>query len=387
MIWLTPLAAFAIGLSAQQAPADVRVVVSTVEELQRALVDAGPGTTIALAPGEYRGGIAARGLRGEEGRPIVIAASDPDRPPVIRGGGSGLQLSDPSHVEIRDLVVEGAADNGVNIDDGGTRDTPAIDVVLRNLQVRDVGPEGNHDGIKLSGVDAFQVENCTIERWGSGGSGIDMVGCHRGVIVGCTLRDGGSSGVQAKGGTSNVDVRRCRFEDAGERALNLGGSTGTPFFRPDGAGFEARDLVVEDCVVVGSEAGVAFVGVDGAEVRHCLFVRPGRYAIRILQESRGREFIPCRDGRFEQNIIVFRSNELAMTANVGSGTAPETFTIARNVWYCLDDPSQSHPPSPLPESEGRYGVDPMLGGLERGGLTLPPDSPARPAGPRDHEVD
>ena len=387
MNWLTVLGVFTLGSSPPQAPADARVPVSTVEELRAALAGAGPGTTIALMPGEYRGGIAVRGLRGEPGRPIVIAAADPDRPPLIRGGNSGMQLSDPIHVELRDLIFEGAADNGLNIDDGGTRDSPAHHVVLRNLIIRDVRPEGNHDGIKLSGVDVFQIENCTIERWGSGGSGIDMVGCHRGLIAGCTLRDGGSNGVQAKGGTSNVAVRRCRFEDAGDRALNLGGSTGKPFFRPADAGYEARDLLVEDCVVVGSEAGAAFVGSVGAVVRHCLFVRPGRYAIRILQESRGPEFVPCRDGRFEDNVIVFDAEQLAMTANVGSGTSPETFTIARNVWYCLDDPSQSHPPSPVPEEDGRYGVDPKLVETGRGDLALPPDSPARPAGPRDPEDD
>ena len=387
MTRLALLAALALGSPPSRAQADDRVAVSTDEELRRALADAGPGTTIALEPGEYRGGIGARGLRGEPGRPIVIAGSDPGRPPTIRGGGTGMHLIGPSHVVLRDLAFEGASGNGVNVDDGGTRDAPAIDVVLRNLRVRDIGPEGNSDGIKLSGVDDFRVEGCTVERWGSGGSAIDMVGCHGGLISGCTFRDGGGNGVQAKGGTSDVDVRRCRFEGAGERALNLGGSTGRPYFRPGGAGYEAKDLSVEDCVVIGSEAGVAFVGVVGARVRHCLFVRPGRYAIRILQESRGPEFAPCRDGRFEDNVVAFRSDELAMAVNVGAGTAPETFAIARNVWYCLDDPSQSRPPSPLPEVGGRYGVDPGLGDLGRDGLDLPPGSPARPAGPRDPSAD
>ena len=112
------------------------------------------------------------------------------------------------------------------------------------MVVRDIGPTGNRDGIKLSGVDDFRVEGCTVERWGSGGSGIDMVGCHRGEIVGCTFRHGdttGDSGVQAKGGSRDVVIRRCRFEHAGQRAVNLGGSTGLAFFRPKPEGYEARD--------------------------------------------------------------------------------------------------------------------------------------------------
>lgn len=360
--------------------------VSDSAGLREALASASPGTTIALEPGEYEGGLSVPGLEGEPGRPIVIAAVDPTRPPVIRGGGSGLHLIGPRHVELRDLVLEGASGNGLNIDDGGSSAIPAHHVTLRGLVVRDVGPDGNRDGIKLSGVDAFHVEGCTVERWGSGGSGIDLVGCHRGTIVGCTFRDGGGrggNGVQAKGGSSDVSVRRCRFERAGDRALNLGGSTGRPYFRPADPGYEAKDLTVEDCEVIGSTAGVAFVGVDGAVVRHCTFYRPGRFALRILQESDGPGFVPCRDGRFTDNIIAYRSDELAIPINIGPGTAPETFELSRNVWFCVDEPGRGLPRLDLPEQDGRAGVDPRFPDPERGDLGLPPDSPARPAGPRE----
>ena len=189
------------------APGAAAVTVADTDGLRRALADAVPGTTIRIAPGTYRGGLSARGLRGEPGRPIVLAAADPERPPVFEGGDSGLHLSDPAHVELHDLVVAGVRGNGINIDDGGSPDTPAHHVVLRGLVVRDIGPAGNRDGIKLSGVDDFRVEGCTVERWGDRGSGIDMVGCHRGEVAGCTFRHGdrqGDNGVQAKGGSSEI---------------------------------------------------------------------------------------------------------------------------------------------------------------------------------------
>ena len=173
--------------------------------------------------------------------------------------------------------MSGATGNGINIDDGGSPDTPAHHVVLRGLVVRDIGPTGNRDGIKLSGVDDFRVEGCTVERWGDRGSGIDMVGCHRGEVVGCTFRHGdrqGDNGVQAKGGSGEIMIRRCRFEHAGQRAVNLGGSTGLAYFRPRPQGYEAKDITVEDCTFVGSMAPVAFVGVDGAAVRHNTIYRP-----------------------------------------------------------------------------------------------------------------
>src|SRR5262249_10210997 len=162
------------------------------------------------------------------GKPIVLAAADPKRPPVLEGGGVGLHLTDPAHVELSHLVVARISGNGINIDDGGSYDSPAHHVVLRDLVVREVGPNGNRDGIKLSGLDDFRVEGCTIERWGSGGSGIDMVGCHRGSIRGSTFRHTdpiGANAVQAKGGSSDITVSGCRFDHAGGRAVNLGGST------------------------------------------------------------------------------------------------------------------------------------------------------------------
>src|SRR5207253_1248794 len=141
---------------------------------KRALREAKPGTTIGIAPGTYEGDLSAEGLQGEPGKPIVLAAADPRRPPVITGGATGLQLSEAAHVELRDLVVTKARGNGINIDDGGSFDSPAHHIVLRGLVIRDIGPSGNRDGIKLSGVDEFRLQDCTLERWGSDGSGIDM---------------------------------------------------------------------------------------------------------------------------------------------------------------------------------------------------------------------
>jgi len=353
--------------------------------LHRELARATAGTTIALAPGTYDGGLHAAGLAGTQDSPIVLRSVDPARPAVIAGGTTCLHLSSCRHVEIRDLVLERATGNGLNIDDGGTITEPAHHVTVRGVTVRAIGPGGNHDGIKLSGLDEFRVEDCVIEDWGRGGSGIDMVGCHAGEITGCTLRrtDGsGASGIQAKGGSRDVAIRRCRFEDAGARAVNLGGSTGAAYFRPRAPGHEAKDLVVEDCTFLGSEAAIAFVGVDGAIVRNNTIYRPRHWVLRILQESDGEEFVPCRNGRFERNVVVFRSDEIRDAANVGPGTAPETFVFAGNCWFCADAPARSRPRLPIEEKGATYGEDPRLRDAEGGDVRLLPGSPARGRGAR-----
>lgn len=359
------------------------VVVRDSVSLRRAAATVQPGDTIALEPGRYEGDVYIENLAGAPERPVVIAARDPQHPPIFQGGGECLHISRAQYLEIRDLVLERARHNGLNIDDGGRYESPSHHIVLKGITVRKVGPSGNCDGIKLSGITDFRVEGCTVEDWGDGGQGIDMVGCHRGLVVDCRLRfvDDKGMGVQAKGGCSRITVRQCRFERAGARAMQIGGSTGLQFFRPPlraGAEHaEARDITVEGCEFIGSQAAISFVGVDGATARYNTIYRPTRWAIRILQETREPGFVPCRRGVFAHNIVVFYSDGWYEGGiNIGPYTAPQTFRFERNWWYCVDAPARSKPNLPTAERQGVYGVDPLLVAPERGDLRLQPQSPA-----------
>jgi Right handed beta helix region len=366
-----------------------QVSVADRAELVKALQSAQPGSVILVAPGKYAGGLSAAKVSGEKGRPIVIKAADAKQPPVFEGGQSGMHLAGCSYVELSHLTFTGAKANGLNIDDGGSIDDPAKGIVLRHVTVADVGPQGNRDGIKLSGVDDFLVADCKVSRWGAGGSGIDMVGCHHGIVEGCEFEhDPAASvqanGVQTKGGSADIVVRRCRFTGAGGRGVNIGGSTGAAYMRPAKPGSEARDITVEDCYFVNIMAPVAFVGVDGAVFRHNTLYHPGKWALRILQENRAPEFAPSRKGVFTDNLIVFRSTELTEAVNAGGGTEPASFTFARNVWFCEDKPaeSQRRVRLPAPETEGVYGTDPKLRDAAAGDFRKAADSPVRSAGVR-----
>ncbi|HWN96833.1 MAG TPA: right-handed parallel beta-helix repeat-containing protein [Methylomirabilota bacterium] len=340
------------------------VTVRSAAEFRRAVAEATPGVRILLGPGNYAGGFHFANLRGETNRPIVIAAADLAKPPVISGGGTGMHFTDPAFVELHHLTFAAWSGNGLNIDDGGSFDTPARGVVLHGLTVTNIGLKGNRDGIKLSGLVDFRIEGCTIEGWGiGGGSGIDMVGCHRGLITSNVFRhtdSTGSTGVQCKGGTSRIDIQRNRFENAGGRGVNIGGSTGLPFFRPalkpGGEHREAQDIRVEGNTFMGSSAPVAFVGVDGAVVRFNTIYRPKRWALRILQENNAPGFISSRNGEFTDNVVVFHSSEWSTGGvNIGANTAPQSFKFARNWWHCLDQPARSKPQLPTPETDGVYG--------------------------------
>jgi hypothetical protein len=202
-----------------------------------------------------------------------------------------------------------------------------------------------------------------------------MVGCSKGVVKRCEFRDAGgdsANGVQTKGGSSDIVIQHCRFENAGGRAVNVGGSTGLAYFRPRDAKYEAKSITVEDCEFVGGMAAVAFVGVDGALVRHNTIYRPRRWPFRILQENTDPRFVASRNGQLVNNVIAFRSDEIRDVINIGGNTAPETFKFTGNVWYCLDRPSDTRRLVRLPVAEinGTHDSAPSFKDPSRGDIRI-----------------
>lgn len=329
--------------------------------LSAALRDAKPGDRILLAPGKYRPGVSATALAGTAEHPIEIEAADPKDKPLFEGGALAIHLRGCSFVTLRNLAVRGQTGNGINVDDDGQPDS-SKGVLIDGLHVSDVGPRGNRDAIKLSGIDQFVVRNCLVEGWA--GEGIDMVGCHEGLIERCTFR--GKEGfsqtiaVQTKGGSSRIIIRDCNFVDPGQRAINIGGSTGMAFFRPKGAKYEAKEILVEHCRFVGGVSPINFVGVDGALVRYNTIYRPEKWVVRILQETREPGFVPSRNGRFENNIVVFQRAKVRVHVNESDMADPKSFTFKDNLWYCEDAPNQSRPTLPSAEQGGVYGTDPKV---------------------------
>ncbi len=195
---------------------------------------------------------------------------------------------------------------------------------------------------------------------------MDLVGCHEVVITNCRIvgraADGGGAGIQIKGGSSRVAVEGCRFENAGERPLNVGGSTGRAFFRPPDATWEAREVIVRNCRIEGGTCAAAFVGVDGAVFESNLVLFPQRWVFRILQETRAPEFARCRDVVVRDNRIVFRRSDLREEINIGPDTEPHTFRFERNWWFAEDRPERSRPRLPVEERDAVYGRDPRTEG-------------------------
>ena len=189
-----------------------------------------------------------------------------------------------------------------------------------------------------------------------------MVGCHPSITTGPHSPGKeaftASAAVQLKGGTSDVIVEKCHFTNAGERPINAGGFTGLPYFRPQGARYEAARLIVRDNVIDGSLCAAAFVGVDGVEFSGNAINFPTRWIFRILQETHEPGFVPCRNVLIRDNRIVFRRAQVQIEINIGDGPAPGTFRFENNRWFAEDRPRASKPKLPVEEKGGIYGVDP-----------------------------
>ncbi|MEI6175427.1 MAG: family 16 glycoside hydrolase [Verrucomicrobiota bacterium] len=353
-------------------------VVRDDSQLRGALASLRPGSVVRIAPGNYRPGVSLKNVNGTSGQPILIEGLDPRLPPHFEGGNEAWHLSDVSHLELRWLHFHGQSGNGINVDDGGSFDTPSHHVTLSHLQVEDTGPNGNFDAIKCSGLDNLLIRQCRIAGWG--GQAIDFVGCHHAEIRYCRItgKPGFSqhTGPQFKGGSSDVWIHHCRLENAGARPIQAGGSTGLEFFRPQGAPYEATRIRIEDNVIIGGECAVAFTGATDCECRFNTIERPEKWVFRILQEQRDARFFRCGNNRISNNIFVFERSKVRTIVNIGPDTEPKTFGFRGNHWFASDAPDRFRPDLPVRETEGVYGVDPDLDpatGLPRHKL---------PAGPR-----
>lgn len=357
--------------------------------LERAAQAAGPGVAITVHAGAYAGGEYIEDLRGEPSAPIWIRGAEGEDRPVFTGGSDGLHFVRPAWLVLEGLEVTGASDNGINVDDGGDYDDDqaARGLVIRNVSVHDVGGSGNQDCIKLSGVYDFALDELEVARCGGSdqGSGVDMVGCHDGVIARSAFTTMSGNAVQAKGGTEYVDIRWNRIEDGGERAVNLGGSTGFEYFRPPlsttAPNAEAREIHVVSNLILGSWSPLAFVGCVGCSAVGNTLIDPGHWVVRILQEtvSSGEyTFEPSSGGTFANNLVYYDLSLISTFVNVGPDTSPESFTFSHDMWYAHDDPSRSAPTGlPVTEDASITGVDP--GFLDADGA-IGPASPAVGAG-------
>ncbi len=355
-----------------------------IRTIEQAASNVKPGDSILLRAGIYTNYNFIANLQGTSDNWITITNA-PNEEVIFRGQSTAIQLSDPAYVRIVGLIFEAQTSNGVNIDDYGTYDTPAHHIIIENCEWRSINATGNNDMLKMSGVDSFIVRNCKFKNGSPGGSGIDIVGCHFGLIEKCRFENQGSNSIQTKGGASKIVIQKNLFINGGQRSLNIGGSTGLQYFRPQGVNYEASEIFVFSNIFIGSIAPIAFVTAVNCNVINNTVYKPSKWAIRILQETTESHFLKCGNNSFINNILYLENTSTNPAINIGSNTAPETFIFANNLWYNKDNPNWQGPNLPSNESNGIKNIDPMLIEDNQFGITISRSSPVSGKGKEVNE--
>ena len=344
-----------------------------INNLSQAVKTAIAGDTILFRAGVYPGGEYISNLKGTNNKKIYIIAENNDV--LIKGGNTAWQISDPENLLIKGFRFEGQSANGVNIDDAGTYNTPATYIDIIDCKFGKINASGNNDLLKLSGIDNLKIENCEFYDASAGGSMIDMVGCHNVEIYDNSFVNAGSNAIQAKGGTKDVIIQRNYFNKCGQRAINIGGSTGLEFFRPLNANYESANIYVYSNIFIGSIAPIAYVGTINSEVINNTIINPEKWVIRILQENTNEGFAKCSNNSFINNVVYHGNNAANPSVNIGGNTMPETFIFSNNVWYNHEDTYWAGPNLPTSDKNFIY-ADPLFNDYLNKDFSLKANSPA-----------
>ncbi len=327
-------------------------------QLRSALLTASPGDRIYVAPGTYTSRLYVDGAHGAPGNLIEVVALDPNNRPVFESGGYGVfTLINSSYILVDGIIARGA---GADTGDGNNIDiAQSHHMILKNSRSGTIPVPGNSDGIKFASSSNTLMYNNTIENWGSGGSGADMMNNHNSLFMRNTFSfpsmpgDTAGNGIQSKGSNAYENgFYKNVFNDGGNRAQKFGGWGGA-----GPSAWEARDMTAMGNVFVNGQAAVSFESATNCDFAYNTVVNPEKWVMRILQGG-GKQ---TAYNSFRRNLVVYGPfQSYGGVQNISGGTRPETFTYEANYWYNNVNPSASIPSLVGGETDPAGGVDPQL---------------------------
>ncbi len=317
-----------------------------------------PGTFIELAPGMHKPEQFVPNLRGTAAAPIWIGGA-PGTRPILWGGSEALHLTRPAYVVVQNLELRNQSVNGINIDDGVAQAGDTHHVVLTNIVAHEVTATGGRC-LKAAGVDQLSIYDSAFRRCGIG---VDLIGVHDSVVARNEVSESTYASMQARGGSTDIDIRQNRVRDSSASGITLGGSTSLSSFRPPPSTMtpnaEARRIRAFDNVVLGfTGVPFSFNGCIDCLVAHNLTWGNPTRLIDIVLDSAAQgsyTFEPTSNGRVINNTFLWTSS-IGPHVLVGSSTAATTFTFSHNNWFYSSIPSDSTPSLPVTESGSLVGV-------------------------------
>jgi ferric-dicitrate binding protein FerR (iron transport regulator) len=309
------LAARILTVAAADTPAALRPA-NALASLQAAVDAARPGDLVRLLPGHHAASNADPTAhlriraRGTATAPIVIAGDPAGGSVIASRAWNGLQIEDAAHLDIRDLVVEGAPDIPDDVLGNGIRLLRSHHITVAGCTVRNLRGDGiaaqGCDHLRLSGN---RIEACSLRsRWGQAGITVmtsvavdDAPGPHI-VIVGNRISHGrdtlpNESGDGSFSGGNGIQIVRHRAGDGAED-------------QPGYPGYAEAMVVRGNTCWANAGAGLSIYRSDRVEVAHNTFHRntrePGRRGEIVLFQAGG---IVC-----EENLVAPQPDLPAMRA-------------------------------------------------------------------------
>ena len=315
-----------------------------------------PGDEIVLLPGKHRPASFDR-LVGNSKRRIVIRSADPSNPALIEGSREVLCIKHAAHLLIKDIHITGGTIAGISLSSSQKRaainnpipgakpePVPAGNVRLENVTIERIGPANGRQrhAMVIWGLEHVQIENCNFHGWG--GAAIDLVACNDVSVLNCGFKAHKDHlqlfGIRTRAGTSRVQIEKCKFENAGDRVLCLGGESDLEEFMmpgnlndPSARLVESADVRVERCLILGGKCAVSFVNADDCVFRNNTVVRPTATVLALLASQKDPRFTTGRRNIMGLNIITWQPGELKAYAETDRHISEECLILEENVWW------------------------------------------------------
>jgi hypothetical protein len=297
--------------------------------LRDALVAAGPGTRISLAPGTYAGATAT-GVVGTAAAPIWIEGPPAAGMRATLTGASGLHLIGARYVVIRHLDFTSVMSAAINLDDG----TPPVPGSAHHVVIDDVAMSSIAGaGVQLTGVDDVVIRD---SRMASCNRAVMMVGVHRATVARVASASTTTAGVAMAGGSEDIEVRESRVEST-NIGIWIGGDSDVGQFRPPltlpTGNFEARNIRVFNNVVRAADNAVVCTNCTESLVAHNLIRDANQSVFRLVQAHTllgGFGFAPAGKVTYVNNAIEVAGTPTPMLA--GAGTDGPSCRFSHNLW-------------------------------------------------------
>lgn len=305
-----------------------------------------PGDEIILMPGRHHG-VCFEALAGAAGRPITIRSADAAKLSEIVSDRECIRIKQPSNIVIKDLVMTGGSMWGISLGDWLDQhpEQEYGNVLIRNVKISKVGPRGQRHAIVATDLSNVQIDHCAFEGWG--GSGIELVACRDCSIDACTFKGladhSQSNGIRVRAGTARVQIQNCRFENAGEHGISMGGTSDLAEFQPTvpagapkGSIAEASAINVDHCIIVGSPCAIAFSHADECTARSNTIVRPRRTVVSVTADQSDPRLSPGRRNVFGMNLVMWEPGDLKRRFETGAKADLDSFVVEENLWWSTE---------------------------------------------------